>query len=336
MRCLWIVMGVVMGLLGFPGSACASRAVPGGHYKASQALPGEAWLHVNFRLANDGREFARGSKVQAELHCGGTDVETDLMLAGSEPAAPTVHIHSTGRFWFREAGRSWSDSAAGRFTSRGRRLVVKVKIHDGDADCPRIATTITARLVGHTKPVPAGEPSTCDPVDLAYLRRSSAFETYDAYEIGIGCTAARDLAGAWYTSRACPHDAFSGTCTVRGMLCSLTRGGRFQPLASVSCVSTHRTGQRAEYVRLHPCPSSSPHFWLTSVNLGCQAARAFPLGKLFDPCGQDVSDFQETTRCAPIAGYSCIARPTGIFSFTARCTLIRDSFKTLEVGYDGN
>jgi hypothetical protein len=82
--------------------------------------------------------------------------------------------------------------------------------------------------------------------------------------------------------------------------------------------------------------------YLSSINLGCRLARTFPLAALLSsqnggPCGDDLEYLDKPTRCHPFGGCTCTARSESFgpnTGFNARCSLIGDPFRGLEIDYD--
>ena len=318
----------------------------------SATLPGGHSVRVDLTLANDGREFAERSVVDAQLDCSKYGLFEFFELDGSiRIGSHAVQVPPDGRFSYeyRYHGRLRM-SITGHFEKRGRVAAGSVVISE-DRPCPRVAFRFRARLVGRPNaPVP-GRWAGCDRVvtnakDFPASTALGQFGTitegfYGIYDNGAGCTAARQFTRRWNASTRCRQLHEWASCSVKGANCTRIRGGDASSLSGARCTPIGRRSGAVELLRFEPCrpPTTvtrSADVW--AINVGCDAATSYPVDSLLSdpsgngPCGSDMTT--GARQCTSVAGYTCRANvtlPGPRFVLTALCTQDADRFRAIRI-----
>ena len=321
-----------------PAGAHAARPVPGGRYVGTVHMRA-ADIRVVLRLANDGREFADDSFVESNIECPDHGASSTLFLSTSGDIGRAARVTTSGRFRHKERGASGFSRVRGRFVKRGRQVVGRFDLRD--VECRRIRGRFRARLVSRREPPRRGLPAGCDRVTVAFPGRLYIDEAYRPFELGAGCTTARELARRWHASPACR----SGRCGIAGARCESVRGGHFSSLAGVSC--RLRTGAAVELVHYVPCPPPAVpelEIRLWAINLDCAVAAAFPVAELLGddvngtgPCGSELGFIERPTTCRSVGGFTCRVQPNDVDAaivIPGRCVRDQDPVSAFEFEYD--
>jgi hypothetical protein len=331
-------------LLAIPAVGRASDAVPGGRY-IDRVHEHGVHLVVELTLANDGKEFAEVSDAEIRIRCSATTEAAGGLTLTSDDFGrfESVQVAPNGRFRSRPYFYGW---LRGRFVKNGGLAVGRVYWSYPRFDgCPRVVTRFRARLVGRPNASTPGIASVCDPVTLAAAGRSYRIRArYEVLDLGVGCTAGRQIARAWDAAASC-HALGPGLgCSVSGAFCESLRGGDLSALAVARCTPSAFPEARTELVRLDPCAidAGPGETVLWTINLECALAKGYPLGKMLRKaravlCAPDIRARNRRTQCASFAGFSCTFDSDYAHGDRGRCVREQDPFQGFDyelVPYD--
>jgi hypothetical protein len=306
---------------------------------------------VDLTLANDGRELASPSYLSYDVACGQSDgLEDEVQLDDLYQPRRAVQVAVDGRFAWRSRPELDSErkiAITGTFTRGGRAAVGSLLVRE-DPPCPSFRSAFRARLIGRPHTPHPGRPSICDRVTVRndYRGTNGGDEAFRVYERDVGCTAARETARLWRTSRPCQRLTTGGMCSLPGAVCRAVRGGLFSALVSAQCSLTAHPGGLTEFVHYQPCPQprvpQGDDLTMWAINLRCKTAAAFPIATLIDElerasgrCDGSVYGPGKPAHCAAIAGFVCQARSEDSYGLVggwhAHCGRQRDSFGAIEI-----